>query len=462
MDKSLEVYKPKRGIIPTVKSYIYGDPPVNIDTGIGSTFTQTFWQRIGGGYSFNTVALSYLVETGYAKNPIGFGIITKILLAQKNITFEPYWKGAPYKSKTIEIDLNYGLFNLVTTGTCVVWERDIVGFGVGYEVIDTLRLTETNHNNGKFTYTYDLQNGTLLTIPEEKLTFITIQSHKNGCTRLGLSPLQAAIMPIESLKEMYIADASLLKNKGVDAIITNDSNTPLVEDETDGFDKALNRRIAGARKTGGVATSTSPLRVLNIGRTVKELALWDGYKIKARDLCNALQVDSGLFNDPDNKTYANRQEATRSLYNECVIPFTKLITDNKELIKKLGYEIYCNTSNIEALQEAQSVKAEKAKFNIDTVTALNQSVKDGILTKDIAVILLVQEAGYDEQEAQKLIIDKTTETSEVADKANTLSAIVANKVLDSMTTDERRDLVGLPKIVGGDVIPVANSFGGGF
>lgn len=451
MKGNIELSKPKQGLIPAVKSFFWGDPPVNTD-GYGGIHTQTFWQRITGTYSFNTVALSYLVKTGYENNPIGFGAITKILLAQRNILFTPYWKGKPYISKTIDFDINYALFNLISTGTCVIWERNIVGFDSGFEVLDTLRLTETKVGK-KYTYTYDTGDGYIINIPYEQLIFIRLYTFKSGCTNFGISPLQAAIMPIESLKEMYTADTAIVKNKGVDVLITNDSDSPLIEDEKDEMDKVLNRRLAGARRAGGVATSTSKLRVLNLGRTIKELALWDGYKIKARDLCTALQVDSGLFNDPDNKTYANREEATRSLYNECVIPFTKLITENKELVRRIGFEIYCDTSNIEALQATQAVRAEKAKFNIETVTSLNQSVKDGVITKDIAVKLLVSEAGYDEQEAVLLIIDKVTETSEVADKANTLSPIVATKVVESMTTNERRDLVGLKPVADGDTIP---------
>lgn len=451
MDKSVELYKPKRGLIPVIKSVLFGDSPIN-EEGVGPIQLQTIWQRISGTYEFNSVALEYLVKTGYEKNPIGFGAITKILLAQQNIIFTPYLKGKPALAKTIDFDINYGLFNLMTTGTCIIREVDIVGFGKTNEVIDTLRLTE--YKQGKiYSYTYDNGDGTFTKIPIEKLIFIRIYTAKSGCTNFGLSPLQAALMPIESLKEMYIADTAIVKNKGVDVLITNDSDVPIIEDEKDAMDKALNKRLSGARKAGGVATSTSKLRVLNLGRTIKELALWDGYKIKARDLCTALQVDSGLFNDPDNKTYANREEATKSLYNECVIPFTKLITNNKELIKRIGFEIYLDTSQIEALQTSQTVKAEKARFNIETVTKLNQSVKDGVLTKEIAIKLLVSEAGYDEEEATDLVISIATDTSKTADSLNSLSPIVATKVLDNMMRNEVREIVNLGPVDGGDTIP---------
>lgn len=53
-----------------------------------------------------------------------------------------------------------------------------------------------------------------------------------------------------------------------------------------------------------------------------------------------------------------------------------------------------------------------------------------------------------------------TETKTVADNINTLSPLVANNVLNSMTVNEVRSLAGLPPIAGGDVLnsaPIANT-----
>jgi phage portal protein BeeE len=208
---------------------------------------------------------------------------------------------------------------------------------------------------------------------------------------------------------MYTADTSTLKNKGVDVLITNDSDVPITEDEQDGMDKSLNRRLRGARKSGGVATSTARLRVQNIGRTTKELALWDGYKIKVRDICNALQIDSSLFNDPDNKKYANVQEANKALYNDCVIPFTKLITENKELKADLGYDIYLDLSNIDCLQEAQNTRAEKAKTITEAIVGLNAQVKTSNISVEIAIKILVSEWEFDPQEAAQFIMVPETQ-----------------------------------------------------
>jgi hypothetical protein len=409
--------KPFKGIFPTVKSWFFGDSFQDIAYDEQQTYvnatgdTESWWKIIAATHTFGRQALKTLVDIGYTNSPAGFGIINKITLAQRNIIFKPYWNGRPYKIKgpTVPFDINFGLYNLLTTGTCIVYEKEIVGFGYKLTVLNTLDIEEV-YNGNSFTYRYYKNDGTFTILENDRMIFIKIFDPGRRNTQMGLSPFQAALMPIESLKYMYIADASTLKNKGVDVLITNDSDTPLAGVEPAEMDKALNDRIRGANKSGGVATSTSKLRVLQLGRTAKELALWDGYKIKLRDLCNVYQVDSGQFNDPDNKKFSNVEESNRALYNDCVIPFTRLITENPQLVERVGYEIFLDTSGIDCLQIAQNVRAEKAKTTTEAIVGLNEDVKNKIISVDIAVKILVSEWGFAEEEARGYILIPSTTT----------------------------------------------------
>lgn len=413
MNQLPENSKRTKGLFPTVKSWLFGDDSIQQDvfydqqqTYVNATGdAQAWWKYLASTHVFGRMALLKLVEIGYTNSPAGFGVINKILLAQRNINFIPYWGGKPYKIKgnSIPIDPNFGLQMLLLTGTCIVYEKEIIGFPSELRVLDTLRIEET-FQAGTYTYRYYQDNGSWQQLDPDKMIFIKIFDPGRRNTQMGLSPFQAALMPIESLREMYIADTCTLKNKGVDVLITNGSDTPIVGEDQDAMDKALNKRISSARKAGSVATSTAKLQVLNLGRSTKELALWDGYKIKLRDLCNVLQVDSGQFNDPDNKKFSNVQDSNKALYNDCVIPFTKLITENPQLKKALGYEIYLDTSNVDCLQEAQNTRAEKAKTTTDAIVGLNEDVQSGVITPEIAVRILVSEWGFDQAEAQGYIM----------------------------------------------------------
>jgi hypothetical protein len=384
----------------SIKSFLFGggqeyvpDQQTYVDAS-----GQINWQLLISSHVFGRKALKQLVDMGYTHSPAGYGIMNKILLAQRNIVFTPYWKGKPYKAKTLTLDLNYALRMLLSTGTCLVYKKEIVGFAPELTILNTLDIEET-YQAGRYSYRLFLDNGTWVNLDSDSLIFIVMPDIVRRETQMGLPPYQSALMPLESLKEMYVADTSTLKNKGSDVLITNDSDMPMVEDDKKTAQDTLNERIGGARRSGTVAVSTAKLRVLNLGKTAKELALWDGYKIKIRDLCNVLQVDSGQFNDPDNKKYANAIEGKRALYTECVIPFTQLITENKKLKEALGYDIFLDVSNIDCLQTAQSERAVKSKTVTDAIVNLNAQVKGGTISPDIAVKILVSEWGFDQEEA---------------------------------------------------------------
>ena len=397
----LELYKPKRGWIPTIKSAIWGDDSFYNQQQIVNEFP-SFFQFFMGKHTFARRNLKCLVNTADNNADVS-GVIQKILFAQTNINFIPYKSGKPYKSATFDLDINRALMMLLKTGTCIIWKKEVIGFGKVLDILNTLDVTEIRKGNN-FEYRLDKGNGVQLAIPVEQLIFIKIDDIVNEKdSNLGLSPLQIALMPLEALEQMYLADTSTLKNKGADFLVTNDTDEALVSNEGSHFDESFNRRLAGARKAGKAITSTAKLRVLQLGRTTKELALWDGYAIKLRGICNALQVNSSLFNDPANTTYSNQNEAWKAFYNQCVIPYTRKITDNKEVKSALGYEIFLDTSNIDVLQEAQSLRNEKNKVLTDAIINLNQQVKNGVISVEIAIEILVSEWNYDLEEATKLI-----------------------------------------------------------
>lgn len=362
------------------------------------------WRLLSGFHSVGRKSLPYIVEYGYSLNPIGFGIINNIINSHYNISFTPYWKGKPYKSKTFSLDTEKALFNLVTTGTAVFWNREVVGFGRQIEVIDTLNIYET-YNRGVYSYVY-VKNDFRIKIPNEDLHFVIFRDTPEIKTQLGLSPLQAAIMPIEALKEMYTADTFLLKNKGSDILVSNNTDERISDTEEGTFDEVMNKRIAGAKNSGKIATTTANVQVHQLGRTIKELALWDGYKVKIRDFCVALGYPSTLAGDTEASTLANYEQSVTKLYTDCVIPLCRKLFASQKLQDWLGYEVYLDVSNISALQTSMTQKAEMAKTKQDAIVVLNTNVKNGTLTRDIAVNILVTEWEFDQEEAQKMIVQE--------------------------------------------------------
>jgi hypothetical protein len=444
-----------RGIVPIAKSIWYGQPIVPSEYRGEGFVTQTAWQYLTSEYTFNSPKLKYLLETGYGQNPEVYSAINKILLAQANIKYVPYRSGKPYKSGVFQFDIKNALFQLICTGACVIWKKEIVGFAEKeLYVLNTANIIETyDAFRNKYTYTY--QEGNLYTtIPNEQLIIIVLQKNP-WCqeSQFGIGALQAAQFPVDTLKEMWTYDGSLLKNKGGDVIISAKTDMPLMDEEKIQQDLSFARRAGGSRNAGKAIISNSQLDIKELGRTPKELSLWDGYKVKVRSLAVAMQIDPSILGDTDSKTFANRNEAEKALYTSCIIPYVGVILNDPRLVKELTYSVFLDTSGIECLQDDKKLRAETSAISTENIIKLNEAVKSGNITKDIAVLILKTDWGYDEEEAKMMIIDTKAVASDVADRLSALSAIVATKVIDSATTNERRDMAGLPKIAEGDTIP---------
>jgi hypothetical protein len=359
------------------------------------------YQYLGGSHTFSNQNLKKIIEIGLNQNPTVFGALNRISLNATNLILRPYKNGKEVENEVFDFDIKIAVMQLISSGTLIIKRIKPIGFSkYVYEIIDTLNYSET-YNNGAFTcYEKKTAFSNWIKIPYEDLIFITIHKPTDLTTNLGLSPLQASVMPLESMRAMYTADISLLKNKGADGVLTNDSDEPLRN--PDSFDGEINERITNSKHFGKVATSTARLRYVQIGRTPKELALWDGYKIKVRDIASALMVDPSLLGDPESKKYSNVTEAQKSFYTEAVIPYVKLITSNKKLNDWLGYDIYIDVSNVECLQQSQKERYEKNKIITDTIINLNKQIKDEIIRVEVAIKIMVQEWNYDEQEAKEL------------------------------------------------------------
>lgn len=84
----------------------------------------------------------------------------------------------------------------------------------------------------------------------------------------------------------------------------------------------------------------------------------NGIRLSALEVALAFNVPPGLLGDPDSKTYANRREDRRSLYNETILPLMDYIRDefNNWLTPLFGDDLYLayDKNEIEALQEDQN------------------------------------------------------------------------------------------------------------
>jgi hypothetical protein len=145
-----------------------------------------------------------------------------------------------------------------------------------------------------------------------------------------------------------------------------------------------------------------------------DLKLIENHVTQLRKFCNLWSVDSSLFNDPANKTFNNRKEATKALYNEAVLPVLNrfltglniwLLPEWSRLDNK-NYTIEADTSGIESLQEDKEKEAQRVERTSKEIRALLESVRQGKTTPDAARDFLIEIHSLTEQQAEKLTAQK--------------------------------------------------------
>ena len=160
------------------------------------------------------------------------------------------------------------------------------------------------------------------------------------------------------------------------------------------FDKTA----GGAENYNKINVSTSKLRYLQTGMSPTDLQLLDGILASLRLLCGIYGMPSVLFNDTASSTYNNVETAKRTAYTDGYIPLANKV--DKELSKWLSAQLGID---------------EKIEVDLTSIEEIKAS------------------------------------TNEIAQALNTSESNVSSKVMESMTKDEVRELVGLDELeTGGD------------
>jgi HK97 family phage portal protein len=222
----------------------------------------------------------------------------------------------------------------------------------------------------------------------------------------GLSPIEVAANVVQVGNERWIADASILGNKGVSGLLSDHSEVPLISEEIELIDEKLRSRLGGAKKFGKIITTNKKLTYIPLGLSPSDLQLLEKGVVTSRTLCNVLGLDSSLFNDPANKTFNNRLEAEKSMYTNCIIPLSNKISEAytsylcKNHFPGKTVRMRQDFSKVECLQENLKEKSEILG---------NLKIK-GVFTAN-EVREKLGEVKSDDTNADKLIISTTlTET----------------------------------------------------
>jgi len=290
---------------------------------------------------------------------------------------------------------------LLTSGNGFILNIQGIGGGNEFTVLDSSRVVILINSIGEVSgYKYTNNLGNQVKYEVEDILHIRLSNNLQIDRELqywGLSPLKSLWTVVESSNDLFRARASIWKNKGYAGILTNKSDVPLLPKERDELQTSFNEEVGGADRVNGVRVSTGDLNYLQLGMSPADLKLLEGNIDNLRMISSAYKMPSVLFNDVENSTYNNVLESKKDAYTDAYIPLDKKINEklSEWLSEILGVEefIVVDTTRIEVLK----------------------------LT-----------------------------TNEVANKLNNLPNNVAARVMESISLNESRNLVGLEEIDGGE------------
>jgi HK97 family phage portal protein len=353
--------------------------------------------------------------SSYESNPLVFTVVNKVASNAAELPKKVVNKNGEEvsNSKVEEIlnnpneDQSRGEFEqqinefLLLSGNSFV--RVIPGIGAGHTLV-VLESQNTAVIIDKFGdvlhYRYTNNVGKIEDIPKEEVIHIRLSSSLSTDKESkywGLSPLCPMWKVVTASDDLFTARGVTWKNRGKIGIITNKSEVPLLPKERDRIQKEYDEDTGGAHNANGIHVSTNNLEFIKTGASVGDLKLLEGNTDNMRIISAGYKMPSVLFNDTDNSTYNNLQEAKKDAYLDAYIPLSNRV--------------------------------------------------DGKLSKELSKILKVDELVI--VDITKIEVLKSS-TNEVANRLNNLPNNVAARVMETLTLDEARDIVGLESTIDGD------------
>ncbi len=262
--------------------------------------------------------------------------------------------------------------------------RAIKGIGLGEElkVMPSNRMEIVIDNIGEVTgYNFERIDGSTLFIPADEILHIktsNIVNIDNTGAYYGLSPLQAAWMVVKSSEEIFSAEASIFKNRGIIGILTNETDVPMLAKERERLQEQFNNEVGGAEQYNSIKISNTKLKYIQTGMSPTDLKLLEGILNKMRLLCSVYGLNSVLFNDQVSSTFNNVEEANKASYIDVYIPLANKV--DRELSRFLNKFLGVN----------EFIRIDHD--SIDVLKSVNKEHTDSVLAQLEAGIIEESEA----------------------------------------------------------------------
>ena len=202
---------------------------------------------------------------------------------------------------------------------------------------------------GYTVFTRNIQYVPLSTIPDRPLLntedLIVVQNIRK--------PIQTAQPILIAAWEYYRALVQAMKNMGAWNFAVVSTEAVRTKTDVEEIRRMFNdkRRKAGV---GGIEFLSMPVEFKSVSPEMPNLSLDKMATLINREICDLYAIDSALLNDPENKTYSNKEEALKALYTHVILPacdqFVEAMT-RAFAVEGFSYTFHYSTGAMEGLLE---------------------------------------------------------------------------------------------------------------
>lgn len=327
------------------------------------------------------------IKNGYQANALVYSIVSYIAQKSADVPLYVYeWTKEGKGERLYGHELESFLYRPNPMAGKGVFFQEAYGFKLltGNTFLYFPRL-EAGLNKGKFTeawvmpsqYTeiisggkYQPVRGYRLTIGDYTIEYSPIDvlhdkapnyNYGWGAELYGTSPLQASVKLVSKSNDSYNSQMKAYQNQGAVGIVSSDEQMggQFTEEQARALDSTWKKNYAGSNNAGKLAFTNARIKYTQLGLSPVDLGIIEDHKMTLRDLCNVYHVPSEIFNDPDNKSYANKQEARKAVYTDAVMPLVNTFLEefNRFIGDTYGKGIYVD-ADWSAVPELQADRKE--------------------------------------------------------------------------------------------------------
>lgn len=252
--------------------------------------------------------------------------------------------------------------------------------GLGQNNIEKLNLLhpsniQINSHNGAISDFEYCSQGKTIKFPidekKRKCRVLHIKNYNpNSSSNRGVSSLKAASKSIELHNQTTKWNNNLLKNgaRPTGALVMRDSGTQLSDEQFERLKEELSVKYMGGNNSGRPLLLEGGLDWKDMSIHPKDMDYIDAKNSAAREIALAFGLPPQLLGITGDNTYSNMQEARLALWEETIIPLLDKIADNLSNWLSIWYD---QDIIIDFDRDGISALSEKRKNSLDKISHAN-------------------------------------------------------------------------------------------